>query len=148
MVSGTPERNPLPWDAKVYDIPSYNDTGLSLPFEYAGGLNKVIGPINFGDLSLFSFSFSINDDTESKLHLIDREGNFERRILRAPFADNYSGTFPAGGIGYISIDTNTTWKFSMKQSEKEVPKDLTANKSDSKNNITQTNSSSSNNQSN
>jgi hypothetical protein len=169
-VSGTPEQTPGAWEATVYDLPVYDEVGLSLPFEYNDVLNFVIGPINFSEaitdeelnVSVFEFTLDIETDDESIVRLIDSEGNFvsipadgdiltspvvNGEILRAPTADEYDGLFPAGGIGYIAIESTTEWTFSLEQSDQAVPDRNATASGSSDPNSTQTDQASSTNES-
>lgn len=137
-VTGTSAQDPGSWEATVYDIPDYDDQGLSVPLAYNDVLNFVIGPINFGAESMFGFTFSLDADTESNLYLIDSEGNFRQLLLKAPTAGDYDGTFPGGGVGYIAIDSNTEWTFNLEQSDEPLPSsNETRTQSDESNTTTQ-----------
>lgn len=134
--------DPLGWEATVHDVPVYNpddpdyeDVGLSVPLEYGDGLDAVIGPIDFGDeASTFELSFSIDKETISKVLLFDRKGELVDTLLDERAADSYSRVFPAGGIGYIRLDTNTTWTFGLEPSDEDLPApNESSNQSDSTN---------------
>lgn len=132
---------PLSWEATVYDVPAYDDTGLSLPLNYGDGLDAVIGPINFGDRTPVEASFSIDTDTSSSLALINREGESAGRLLNKQLAGSYTQPFRAEGIGYLQIDSNTTWTVSLEEIEESLMQpNETADQSQSTDNTSQTNS--------
>ncbi|MFB6293962.1 MAG: hypothetical protein ABEH60_06845 [Halonotius sp.] len=140
-VSAFGGKEPLSWEATVYDVPVYDDTGLSLPLSYADGLDAVIGPINFGERIPVEASFSIDTDTASSLALINREGESAGTLLNKQLAGSYTQAFRAEGIGYLQIDSNTTWTVSLKEIEESLMEpNETADQSQSTDNTTQTNS--------
>ncbi len=132
---------PLSWEATVYDVPAFDDTGLSLPLTYGDGLDAVIGPINFGERTPVEASFSIDTDTASSLALINREGESAGTLLNKQLAGSYTQAFRAEGIGYLQIDSNTTWTLGLKEIEESLMQpNETANQSQSTDNTTQINS--------
>jgi hypothetical protein len=140
-VSAFGGEEPLSWEATVYDVPVYDDTGLSLPLNYADGLDAVIGPINFGERTPVEASFSIDTDTASSLALINREGESAGTLLNKQLAGSYTQAFRAEGIGYLQIDSNTTWTLGLKEIEESLMQpNETANQSQSTDNTTQINS--------
>jgi hypothetical protein len=139
---------PLSWDATVYDVPAYDDTGLSLPLNYADGLDAVIGPINFGKGTPVKLSLSIEDDDsgnlDTSLGLINHEGKSAGTLLNKTAAGSYSKAFKSRdqgeGIGYIQIDSLTTWTLSLEEIEESLMQpNETAEQPQSTGNTTQTN---------
>jgi len=140
---------PLSWDATVYDLPAYEDTGLSLPLNYDDGLDAVIGPINFGKGTPVKLSLSIEDDGSenlgTSLGLINHEGDSLGTLLDKTAAGSYSKAFKSReqgvGIGYIQIDSLTTWTLSLEKIEESLMQpNETADRSQSTDTTTQINS--------
>lgn len=145
------------WTATVHDLPVYNESEMTLPVRYRGEQNTVIGPIKFGDrvkedIKVINFSLTIDKNSNTTLSLVDSRGKTAARLIRKTKAGlkqtdqkTFNKRFPVAGIGYIAIDTNTTWTLSLEQGTEFEQSGNTTNESVS--NTSQTNSTASTNQS-
>ena len=105
-----------PWEATVYDIPIYEDgTGIDLPLAFSGGLDTVIGPINFGEQTPVNFSFEVDKDSRHQLGLVDRTGTVQDTLIRNQTAESRSRQREIGGVGYLNIKSFTTWTLDVTQ---------------------------------
>jgi len=114
------------WTATVYDVPAYDtDSGVELELEppvvFEDGLDAVVGPIMFapdGETQQIEFDLMVSDSESSHvLSVYDSEGQpaFETEEGRfSALINSVTGNLgpvsvEIGGIGYIVVDTNTTW---------------------------------------
>jgi len=115
------------WTATVHDLPVYEDgTGYSLPVERDGELGGVIGPIDFGETSLKQVDIEFHEESEANwVDLVDREGGvvgslFEGRATvggneSAVEATDTSEQVDIGGVGFLSVESGTTWTISVSE---------------------------------
>jgi hypothetical protein len=107
------------WTATVYDLPAYDDgVGMTLPITREGGLNDVIGPVNFGkqqqdvpeeDRETTTFNFSVTGEGVHSARLVDRNGIPARAIANARGEMDDTVEFPVSGVGYIEIRSFSSW---------------------------------------
>jgi len=105
------------WTATVHDLPVYDDgVGLTLPIENEGGLNDIIGPINFGDREPTEFNFSVTGEGSHTANLIDREGVSRGYIANVMGDADESISLPVSGVGYIEIQSFSSWSIQIEVS--------------------------------
>jgi len=102
------------WTATVYDVPVYDaDSGVNLEMEppvvFNDGLDAVIGPIDFGAQQPIEFSLSVSTDDDYNLSLIDSNGERVELLIQSIIGQTDPQVRNVGGIGYLVVDTNTTW---------------------------------------
>lgn len=102
------------WTATVYDVPAYDtDSGVALEMEppvvFSDGLDAVFGPINFGTQQPIEFSLSVDADVDYNLSLIDSNGERVELLIQSIVGQTDPQVRDVGGIGYLAVDTNTTW---------------------------------------
>jgi len=102
------------WTATVYDVPAYDtDSGVTLEMEppvvFSDGLDAVFGPINFGTQQPIEFSLSVDADVDYNLSLIDSNGERVELLIQSIVGQTDPQVRDVGGIGYLAVDTNTTW---------------------------------------
>jgi len=102
------------WTATVYDVPAYDtdeiDLELEPPIVFSDGLDAVIGPIDFGDQQAIEFSLSVDDeDVDHVLSLVDSNGEVVEPLIQSLVGRTEPQQRDVGGIGYLAVDTNTTW---------------------------------------
>ena len=102
------------WTATVYDVPAYDtDSGVALEMEppvvFSDGLDAVFGPINFGTQQPIEFSLSVDADVDYNLSLIDSNGEQVELLIQSIVGQTDPQVRDVGGIGYLAVDTNTTW---------------------------------------
>ncbi|MFC7042752.1 hypothetical protein [Halonotius sp. GCM10025705] len=102
------------WTATVYDVPAYDtDSGVALEMEppvvFSDGLDAVLGPINFGTQQPIEFSLSVDADVDYNLSLIDSNGERVELLIQSIVGQTDPQVRDVGGIGYLAVDTNTTW---------------------------------------
>lgn len=112
------------WTATVYDLPEYDDgVGMTLPIKRDGGLNDVIGPVNFGklqetpeeDKETTTFTFSVTGQGIHSARLVDRNGIPARAIATARGEMDETTEFPVSGVGYIEIRSFSSWSIEASQ---------------------------------
>lgn len=102
------------WTATVYDVPAYDtdeiDLELEPPIVFSDGLDAVIGPIDFGTQQAVEFSLSVGDeDIDYTLSLVDSNGEVVEPLIQSLVGRTEPQQRDVGGIGYLAVDTNTTW---------------------------------------
>jgi len=102
------------WTATVYDVPAYDtDSGVDLelepPVAFNDGLDAVLGPIDFGAQQPIEFSLSVDTDDDYNLSLIDSNGEQVELLIQSIVGQTDPQVRDVGGVGYLAVDTNTTW---------------------------------------
>jgi len=102
------------WTATVYDVPAYDSEGMDLELEppvvFSDGLDAVIGPIHFGSQQAVEFSLTVGDgDIDYTLSLVDSNGEVVEPLIQSLVGRTEPQQRDVGGIGYLAVDTNTTW---------------------------------------